>query len=50
MDKKVARPAPAAPMLSPQGMIKIGSSTILRRHPLMVPILAWRDAPSERTR
>ncbi len=50
MDKKVASPDPAAPMPSPQGMINIGSSTMFSRHPLMVPMLAWKEAPSERTR
>ena len=50
LDKKVARPAPAAPMFSPHGRINMGSRIIFNRHPLMVPILAWSDAPSDLTR
>ena len=48
-DRKVASPAPAAPMSNPHGSMKIGSSTIFKRHPLMVPILAWNAEPSART-
>ena len=40
MDKNVAQPAPAAPISNPQGMIKIGSSTMFSKQPLMVPTLA----------
>ena len=43
------QPAPAAPILRPQGMMKIGSKAMFSRQPLMAPMLAWRDAPSERT-
>ena len=50
MDRKVARPAPAAPMWKPQGRMKMGSRMMLSRQPLMVPMLAWREAPSDRTR
>ena len=50
MDRKVAHPAPAAPMSSPQGRMNRGSSTMFSRQPLMVPTLAWRVAPSARTR
>ena len=49
LERKVARPAPAAPMLRPQGRIKMGSSTMFRMHPLMVPMLACRGLPSLRT-
>ena len=47
---KVAQPAPAAPMSSPHGITSIGSSTILSRQPLIVPTLAWSEAPSALTR
>ena len=40
LEMQVARPAPAAPISKPQGRMKMGSSTMLRRHPLMVPMLA----------
>ena len=49
LERKVASPAPAAPMFSPWGRMKMGSSTIFSRQPLMVPTLAWRVLPSERT-
>ena len=49
LEIKVARPAPAAPMFSPQGRMKIGSSTMLRIQPDMVPMLAWTADPSLRT-
>ena len=50
LDKKVARPAPAAPICSPQGRIKIGSRRMFRRHPLIVPMLACKEEPSALTR
>ncbi len=50
MDKNVASPAPDAPRFSPQGRMKNGSRIIFSRQPLMVPMLAWREKPSERTR
>ena len=50
LEMQVARPAPVAPMWKPQGRIKMGSRMMLSRHPLMVPMLAWREAPSERTK
>lgn len=50
LDKKVAHPAPAAPIPSPHGIMKIGSRIIFRKQPLIVPMLACRAAPSERTR
>mgnify|MGYP006922468849 CR=1 FL=1 len=31
-------------------VMKMGSSTMFRAQPLMVPMLAWRVAPSARTR
>ena len=34
----------------PQGKMKKGSRSMFSRQPLMVPMLAWREAPSERTR
>ena len=40
LDKNVASPAPAAPMPSPHGIMKMGSSKMFSRHPLMVPTLA----------
>ena len=49
MERNVASPAPAAPILSPHGRMKMGSRMIFNRQPLMVPTLAWREAPSERT-
>ena len=49
LDKNVASPAPAAPILKPQGKIKIGSRIMFRKHPLMVHMLAWRESPSDRT-
>ena len=49
LDRKVASPAPSAPMPSPQGRIKTGSSTMFSRQPLMVPMLACSAAPSART-
>ena len=49
MPRKVASPAPAAPISRPQGRMKIGSRIMFRTHPLMVPILAWKVAPSDRT-
>ena len=50
LDKKVAHPAPAAPIPSPHGIMKIGSRIIFRKQPLIVPMLACRADPSERTR
>ena len=50
LERNVARPAPAAPIFSPQGRMKMGSKSMFRKQPLMVPMLAWREAPSERTR
>ena len=49
MLKNVARPAPAAPMFKPQGRMKMGSRIIFSTQPLMVPMLAWTEAPSLRT-
>ena len=40
LDRKVAKPAPAAPIFRPQGRIKTGSSRIFRKQPLMVPMPA----------
>ena len=50
LDRKVAKPAPAAPIPKPQGMMKTGSSTMFSRQPLMVPMLACMVEPSARTR
>ena len=50
LEIQVAMPAPPAPMSSPQGRMKMGSSTMFSRQPLMVPTLACRAAPSARTR
>ena len=48
MERQVAMAAPTEPKFSPQGRMKRGSSRMFRRHPLIVPMLAWRAAPSER--
>ena len=40
LERKVASPAPSAPMPRPQGMMKKGSRMIFRMQPLMVPTLA----------
>ncbi len=48
MERQVAIAAPAAPRFSPHGKIKMGSSAMLSRQPLMVPMLACNAAPSER--
>ena len=50
MERKVASPAPAAPIPNPQGRIKIGSRIIFIMQPLIVPILACTAAPSDRSR
>ena len=50
LERKVANPAPAAPMSNPQGRIKMGSRMMFKRHPLMVPMLACKADPSARTR
>ena len=50
LERKVAHPAPSAPISSPHGSMKIGSRIIFRKQPLMVPMLACIAAPSERTR
>ena len=50
LERKVARPAPSAPMFSPQGRINTGSRTMFKKQPLMVPMLACMAAPSARTR
>ena len=49
LERKVASPAPAAPIFRPQGRMKMGSRIMLRKQPLMVPMLAWRELPSART-
>ena len=49
LEIKVAKPAPAAPILNPQGKTKIGSRIIFRAQPLIVPMLAWSEEPSDRT-
>ena len=46
--KNVASAAPSAFMSNPQGRMKMGSSTMFNRQPLMVPTLACSAAPSER--
>ena len=50
LERNVANPAPSAPMFRPQGRMKTGSSAMLSKQPLMVPMLACMAAPSERTR
>ena len=50
LERKAASPAPPAPISKPQGRMKTGSSTMLSRHPLMVPMLACIAEPSDRTR
>ena len=50
LERNVASPAPAAPRFNPHGIIKIGSNMIFNKQPLIVPTLAWRDDPSERTK
>ena len=48
LDRNVAKPAPAAPIPKPR--MQMGSRMMLSRQPLMVPMLAWSVAPSERNR
>ena len=50
LERNVASPAPAAPMPKPHGRMNSGSRIIFKRHPLIVPTLACKDAPSALTR
>ena len=50
LDINVAIPAPATPIFKYCGNTKNGSNIIFKKHPLIVPILACSEAPSERTK